>query len=113
MSDFFKDHGEIIVAVILGLIGFGKVWQKNVDTEIRVKKIEDDESMSLQHCKERQSSCHMVQKAYHGNVEKDIEELREAFKAMKTCNDTQHNTIMSRSDTQHAEIMTHLLNGKK
>ncbi len=132
--DWLRDWWPVILAAVGGLIGFGKISQKHTTTQEKVAEIKkeveiikDSAPMTLVHCKERQESCHTIQSVYHGGLEKDVEELRlgmqkemddirGAVKHMKHCNDTQHGKIIERGDTQHRDIINHILdinnNGK-
>ncbi len=125
----------MIVTVAMGLIGFGKISQKHTTTQEKVAEIKEDvdkikgsSPMTLTHCKERQDQCHTIQAVYHGGLEKDVNELRQnmqkemddirgAVKHMKSCNDVQHSKIIERTDAQHRDIISHILdinsNGKK
>ena len=109
MWDFVKDHGELIVAGTAGLLGLGKLWQKQTDSEKRIVKLEDNDPMTLSHCKDRQDSCHQVQIVQHAALKEDIQELRTSLRDMKKCNDLQHNNLLERGDNQHKEIMGRLL----
>ncbi len=107
--EFMKDQGELIVAGVLGLIGLGKVYQQNADNKTRIGKLEEEERISLAQCREKQDHCHILQKSYHTGLEKDINSLREAIKAIQDSNETQHATIIARADLKHDEMMKHLM----
>ena len=109
MWDLFKENGELIVAGTAGLFGLGKLWQKQADSEKRIVKLEENEAMTLSHCKDRQDLCHQVQMVQNAAIKEDIDELRASLREMKKCNDTQHENLLERGDKQHTEIMTHLL----
>lgn len=132
MWDSIKEGWPILVTLFLGVFGFGKMMQENINTKKRVLKLEEQEEgreelLTLAHCREKQGACHTIQKIYHGGLEKDfaslqktmekdVVALQKALAKIDACNKAQHKDIMDRSNAQHSDIMNHLLalngNGK-
>ena len=94
MLETIKDYWDVLVAVMLGAVWIGRVGQ-------RVTTLEEEDSVSVDQCQERQVACQKYHAAEldHGkkefaDIDKSLADLRSEIREGRMERTTQHETIM-------------------
>ena len=92
MYTVIKDYWELVVAVILGAVGYGSLRQRVVSLEAR--KHLCNELMTKTTCDKKQQDCKEIQTLNHTQTKQEFADLKIMIADVRSSNETQHNMIM-------------------